>query len=159
MSEEIKKADDLENLELQAIEDEIEEIDAEVFEDIPAEKKGRLMRAMLIMRSSSHSGPLPCPEDLEKYNHIIPNGADRITIMAERQNFHRIEIEKVVVNSNNRQSSTGQWMGFLLALFCISSSVYLGAQGHDVLAGVLGGSTLISLITVFVLGKRAQKDE
>ena len=31
-----------------------------------------------------HSGPLPSPETLRQYNDIVPDGAERIMAMAER---------------------------------------------------------------------------
>jgi len=146
--------DDISNL--QEIEQEIEEVDPDALEDIPKAQKGRLLRAISMMVSSSHSGPLPRPEDLEKYNGIIPNGADRIMSMAEKQSQHRLEIEKSVIAANNRESGTGQWMGFILGVLCLSASVFLGLNGQPWLGGILGGSTIIGLATVFVLGKKAQ---
>jgi uncharacterized membrane protein len=42
---------------------------------------------------SVHSGPLPPPEDLAKYNMIVPDAAERILRMAEKQQAHRMELE------------------------------------------------------------------
>ena len=110
MSEDSKPIELPDSVDLQEIENEIEEVDPDALEDISPEKKGQLLRAISILQSTSHSGPLPSPDDLKKYDVIIPNGADRIMIMAERQNQHRIDIEKSVIKSNNTQSGTGQWM-------------------------------------------------
>lgn len=159
MSEDSKPMELPDSLDLQEIENEIEEVDPDALEDISPEKKGQLLRAISILQSTSHSGPLPSPDDLRKYDVIIPNGADRIMVMSERQNQHRIDIEKSVIKSNNSQSSTGQWMGFILGLGCICASVYLGVNNQPWLGGVLEGSTIIGLVTVFVLGKKAQKEE
>lgn len=159
MSEDEMPAELPDSSDLQEIENEIEEVDPDALEDISPQKKGQLLRAISVLQSSTHSGPLPSPDDLKKYNTIIPNGADRIMVMAERQNQHRIEIEKAVIKSNNHQSSTGQWMGFILGLGCISASVYMGVNNQPWLGGILGGSTIIGLVTVFVLGKKAQKEE
>jgi len=159
MSEDSKPIELPDSVDLQEIENEIEEVDPDALEDISPEKKGQLLRAISILQSTSHSGPLPSPDDLKKYDVIIPNGADRIMIMAERQNQHRIDIEKSIIKSNNTQSGTGQWMGFILGLGCICASVYLGVNNQPWLGGVLGGSTIIGLVTVFVLGRKAQKEE
>ena len=48
--------------------------------------------------SSSFSGPIPPPALLQKYNEIIPNGAERILAMAEKQSAHREYLEKRVVD-------------------------------------------------------------
>ncbi|MBI1739603.1 MAG: DUF2335 domain-containing protein [Acidobacteriales bacterium] len=49
---------------------------------------------------SRFSGPLPHPEDLAKYEQVLPGSADRIIRMAERQAEHRQNLEKTVVLSN-----------------------------------------------------------
>jgi hypothetical protein len=36
-------------------------------------------------RSVSYSGPLPHPSLLAKYNEVIPNGAERMMVMAENR--------------------------------------------------------------------------
>lgn len=71
---------------------------------------------MLLARrveSMSYSGPIPHPMLLKEFNDVIPNGADRIMAMAEKQSEHRINIEDKVVNANNRDSF---WVLFLLEL-------------------------------------------
>ena len=53
---------------------------------------------------SVHSGPLPSPEDLAKYNMIVPDAAERLLCMAENQQAHRMELEKKVVSSDIQRS-------------------------------------------------------
>jgi uncharacterized membrane protein len=43
--------------------------------------------------SSSFSGPLPPPNLLAQYNEVLPDGANRIVTMAERQAKHRQRLE------------------------------------------------------------------
>ncbi|EPM1459856.1 DUF2335 domain-containing protein [Elizabethkingia anophelis] len=151
----------LEALDLEEIQSDIEEVDPSVLEGMSLKEKEILLKAVRvtsIMQASHYSGPLPRPEDMEKYNQIIPNGADRIMQMAEKQNDHRISIEKQAVAANNSDSRLGQIFAFILALFCIGSSVYLGMNGQPWLGGVLGGSTLVALATVFIVGRKLQKD-
>ena len=57
-----------------------------------AEVVGR--RIIHAQHSEAFSGPIPPPDLLEKYNNIIPNGADRILAMAEQQQAHRQFMEK-----------------------------------------------------------------
>lgn len=156
MSDDFKPLEQVDSDELLEIENEIEEVDPEALEDISPEKKGQLLRAISVLQSSTHSGPLPSPDDLRKYDVIIPNGADRIMQMAEKQSEHRLGIEKSVIKANNRESSTGQWFGFILSVLFLCASVYLGVNGQPLLAGILGGTTIVGLATVFALGKRAQ---
>jgi uncharacterized membrane protein len=39
-------------------------------------------------------GPLPPPEDIQKFDAIVQGGAERIFDMAEREQAHRIEMEQ-----------------------------------------------------------------
>lgn len=43
----------------------------------------------LVKQQISFSGPIPHPDLLAQYDQIIPNGADRILLMAEAQSRHR----------------------------------------------------------------------
>lgn len=56
-----------------------------------------------------------------------------------------------------KQSSRGQIFGLIIAFFTLGSAVVLAMFGHEAVACVLGGSTVISLATVFVIGKREQR--
>ena len=55
-----------------------------------------------------HSGPIPPAEELSRYDQVIPNGADRIMAMAEAQSKHRMEMEALVLTSQQQQSARGQ---------------------------------------------------
>lgn len=111
-----------------------------------------------IHQRRSHSGPLPDPSTLVEYNNAVPDAAERIIQMAEKQQQHRMEIEKAVVFSSNRQSSIGQILGFIIALVCIGGAVYLALNGYEKTAIVIATTTIIGLCTIFVLGKKAQKE-
>lgn len=88
---------------------------AEVIKDLPEEKKQTLIKAWSVKKH--YSGPLPDGESIKIYDEVIPNGGDRLMSTVEKQLDHRIEIEKTGVKRSFNQSSTGQWMGFLLLLF------------------------------------------
>lgn len=68
-------------------------------------------------------GPLPPPEILQAYNKALPNGAERIVAMAERQSAHRQELEKAVVKGN----ATVQKIGVFASLFITLAAMSLGS--------------------------------
>lgn len=106
-----------------------------------------------------YSGPIPHPDILRGIEDIAPGSAAKVIQMALDQGKHRQEMERHVVRCQTNQSSTGQWLGFTIAMFGIIASVYLIATGHDVAGSVLGGIDLISLVSIFVLGKVAQNKD
>ena len=87
---------------------------AQVIKDLPKEKQQTLIRALSVKRH--YSGPLPDGESIKIYDEVIPNGGDRLMSTVEKQLDHRIEMEKTGVNRTFNQSSTGQWMGFAIAI-------------------------------------------
>jgi uncharacterized membrane protein len=131
----------------------------DALEITPIEKKKLYQAYVSIVKRTSFSGPLPPPEILNGYNDAVENGAERIMVMAEEQAKHRRELESHAIKEQLRQSKNGQIFGFIIALTLIGVSTLLGFYGQPVLGGILGGTTLVSLVTVFVIGKVTQKKE
>lgn len=71
---------------------------------------------------------LPAPEELARYEKVVPGGAERILEMAEQQSTHRREMEEKSVSAEIRGARIKQVLTFVLALA----------------TGVLGGILLIS---------------
>ena len=79
--------------------------------------------------------------------------------MAENQSGHRIELEKLAIKEELKQSSRGQLFGFILALIGMGIAFGMAYLGKDTVAGIFGTTTIIGLVTVFVIGKKEQKNE
>ena len=106
---------------------------------------------------SIHSGPLPAPEQLIKYNEATPNAADRIIKMAEKQLEHRKHIEEMAVSAQVRNSTIGILCGFTIGMTTVLCGTALMWHGNS-LAGfgsVLAG--LASLVGVFLYKKEPSK--
>ena len=147
--------------ELQELEKHLKETSPGVFNGMPPKKKEQLLRSIsyTLIQEKSHSGPLPDAETLERYNSIIPNGADRIMQMAENQQNHRMNIESEVISSNSSQSRLGQFFGFAIGVFGIGCGTFLAYNDHETVGGIIAGGTVISLVSVFVIGKKSQQKE
>ncbi len=133
-----------------------------VLSSLPKEKREIIRSAIFAMVEERHfSGPLPPPEDFAKYEEYLPGSADRILKMAEKQSDHRIASEKKIIDYKTNAGKTGQILGFILVLCCISASLILGLYGHDVLARWIGVTTVFCVAVVFVLNKipYSRKDE
>ncbi len=126
--------------------------------DLPAARV--TTRATMVRREvSTFSGPLPPPDILLRYNEAAPNAADRILRMAEEQAHHRQKMEWKALTSDANRSRWGLVCGLIVALAFGVGSVLLGLNGHDTLGAVLGGSTLLGLVTVFVTGTVIRRNE
>lgn len=145
--------------ELQELEEELKNINPKVFEGLTKNKKLDILQSLsfTLIQEKSHSGPLPDAETLIRYNSVIPEGADRIMKMAENQQKHRISIESNLVASQSSQSKLGQVFGLIIGLAGIGCGTYLATIGQEVVGSIIAGGTVVSLVSVFVLGKKSQK--
>jgi uncharacterized membrane protein len=113
----------------------------------------RTANVQVIQRITSyHSTPLPDAEALSAYAKLIPNGADRIMSLVEREATHRHQHE----SAETLQVVRGHWMAFTLTLALSSGGVCLGLLGHDWLAAVLCTTTIGAVITTLVVDSRSR---
>lgn len=105
----------------------------------------------------NYSGPIPHPDLLLGYEKVIPGSADRILIMAEKQSNHRIEIEKYVIENQQKQSRLGQIFAFILAIIGLSIGTILAILGRELVASIIFGTTILGLVAVFISGKQYQR--
>ncbi len=124
----------------------------------PIEPK-RSALARLEYRSVEFRGPIPPPALLLEYDEVLPGAADRILTMAESQARHRQEMEMLYLKGQSERSDRGQWFGLIVALSGFAVAGLLGTQGHAVAAATIVGADLIALVSVFVIGKRAERTE
>lgn len=123
---------------------------AEVISELPKEKKKAILRALTVKQH--YSGPLPDGDSIKIYNDVIPNGGDRLMSTVEKQLDHRISLEKIGIKRTFNQSSTGQWMGFTIAILFGGIAWDLARNGHEVVASILGTVDLVALVSIFIIG-------
>ena len=151
---------------LKKIEQQLIKASPNLFKGIPDLKKVEILRLFSMSLSveqiierkiTAHHGPLPQWEDLEKYGQIIPNGADRIMSMAEKQQEHRMTLETKAISEQLSQSKLGQIFGLIIGLTAIIGGVFCIMQGHEWSGAFLGGGGLTGLVSVFVIGRKKQE--
>ncbi len=100
--------------------------------ELPADEQERISAMIaLSVQKSSWKGPIPPPDILKEYNEAVPDGAERILSMAERQSEHRMELESTVVTGELKQSGKGQNYAFIIVILVLIASFYLIYTGHD----------------------------
>jgi uncharacterized membrane protein len=130
----------------------------EILSTLPKDQRAKLLE-IVSARVVERHGPIPPPEDIAQYNKHIPNGADRIMVMAERQADHRRDMERLIVAGQLKQSSRGQIFGLSIGIFGIAVGAAVALQGHDVVGGAIAGATVVSLVYAFITGQRSQRQE
>lgn len=124
---------------------------------VPAKDTPKIIRTQTALQA--FSGPIPPPDLLDKYNQMIPDGADRILKMAERQSAHRQYIEKWVIIGGTILS----YLGVLCAAGIAFGALFFGSKliqnGYIISGSALGGGGLTGLVAAFIYGTRSRKEE
>lgn len=106
---------------------------------------------------SHRSSPLPPPDEFREYADMIPDGADRLMKMAERQQAQQHAVE--------RRQEHRATLGVVCATTSVSGTLLLSGYGfytgHAVEAAAVFGATITAIVTVFIRGTatRSDKDE
>ena len=97
------------------------------------EKVGHLVARMIAVSQESFSGPMPHPDILRGYKELIPDAPERILQMAEQEQKHRIDVEKQMLEQNNKNivesakaNKRSQIIAFILA-FILLKEIKLGS--------------------------------
>ena len=72
-----------------------------------------------------HQGPLPSPNDLARYEKVMPGLGDTIVSMATSEQAHRHKMETLAVKS----FSVGPWLAFVLGMSSLAAAVILLLNG------------------------------
>jgi uncharacterized membrane protein len=99
---------------------------------------------------------LPPPEILEYYEKIRPGFADRIVAAFESQGEHRRSLENRTLVAQVELARRGQLFGFILGLTALTGGTLAAVLGAQWAGGFIGGSGVVGLVSVFVLGQRAR---
>lgn len=109
-------------------------------------------------QQSTFSGPIPPPSVLEGYERLIQGAAERILVMAESDAKHQQEIEFAALRAAEGEVKRGQLFGFIIGLTALGASMLALAMGSPAVAGVIGGTTVVGLVSVFIIGRVIKPD-
>lgn len=107
--------------------------------------------------SKFQSAPVPPPDFLEGYNQQIPDGANRLFILVEKQTDHRIKQESDVIATQNKATLRGQWMAIAVVAVLCAIAYHAMLLGHIELAGFIFTSTIVGVASVFITGKTSMR--
>jgi uncharacterized membrane protein len=141
----------------------IKTVAGKTFESIPKSERPKVAQIVgsVVFQSSiqQFSGPLPPPEHLREYEQIVPGAAERLIKMAEDQSVHRRGLENRVIDAQIRQSDRGQWMAVAVAMLFLAGSIWVTLAGFPWVGSILGGTTVASLVGIFITSKWQQKKD
>jgi uncharacterized membrane protein len=140
-------SENTELLELQEIPDDIliEEL-AERFEKDP--KKG--VQRITATSTHTHSGPLPDPDTLIRYEQAQPGLLERVVHMAEKEQEHRHTMENLLVSSKVETDRKGHNLGALLVIFILLICVFVIMNGFPKEGAAIAVTTITGIAAIFV---------
>lgn len=107
----------------------------------------------------SYSSPFPNPALVKQYNDISPGLGTDLVKQGMKQTDHRMSLEKSWLSNTTVRS----WGGLISGLLIIGYLGHLGYElamgGHDAVAGVIFGTTILSVAGIFVIGRNQQEKE
>jgi len=112
-----------------------------------------------VTHSHIHLGPLPPPEQLIGYNEVVPNGAERIFVLAEKQAAHRQSLETRRLEADIKRSLRGLAAGFTVTILALFVSAFLIYYGHDFAGASIFGVSLVAIVIAFASGSLIRKKQ
>lgn len=105
-----------------------------------------------------YAGPLPAPDMLRDYDGVVDNGAERIMVMAEKEQNHRHKWETSALAIENSATKLSLFGGLIVALVLIAGAIYSVYLGHISIAVVFLSGPAIGMV-VQILNWRKRRAE
>jgi uncharacterized membrane protein len=101
---------------------------------------------------------------LEQYRQMDPSFPERFLAMAEQEQAHghKLEMERQLVDAQVSRELVGlERLGIFLAFGVVAifaaAGIWLGLGGHDWLAGAVFGTSMVSIVGLFL--RQPQKEK
>lgn len=102
------------------------------------------------IQSAMWAAPLPPPNVLQDYDHIVENGAERIVRAWEIEGEHRRNQENRDQRMFWLNAITGKVFALVFVLSALAATAYAIHMNQPWLAGVLGSTTLAIVVGAFI---------
>lgn len=122
-------------------------------------KDPELKQTLSVVSRKSFSGPLPPPHILAEYNEIVPDAAERIFQLTEREAKFRHDINNASLQGDIKKDKRGQWMGFSIALAGFACATIMVLNGYEIAGSVIAAFDIVGLVAVFVIGRRGLQED
>ena len=103
------------------------------------------------------SSPIPPGPVLQGINSVIPDGAERVLRMTEKDQDHAHRMDRRQIDYPFIYQFAGLVLGALVAVSGLVGAVYCIVNNHPTAGGVIFTGTLVSIVGILVRGAWAQK--
>lgn len=111
-----------------------------------------------ITQVQSWHGPLPAPEDLKKYDIVVPGAAERILSMAEEEMKHRHKREDKTLKYHGNLIITSTILAFLCVIVLAGILCFAIYVHSDTAAIATAIGAIAAVAGLFTYSKSKQKN-
>lgn len=112
-----------------------------------------------VMQSESHSGPIPSPAQLAKYDVVRPGTADVIVNEYQANSAHVRNMEKQALSALKSDNDLNRRVAERLVWGSLASVIGLALSGHDAVATAVAITTVGAVIAGFLTGRKPATEE
>lgn len=102
----------------------------------------------------SWEGPLPSPQTLEAFRHIVPDAPERIIRQWELEADHRREYEMTALKGSITRDERGQGAAILFALSALAAGIIALFLGHPAFATGIVTTTIVAVVSAFLYHRK-----
>ena len=138
--------------------DEDSPIPSNLIQHIPEEIRPALIQHLLFYREQ-YAGPIAHPRIVAGYEKYQSGSANRILALAEEQQRHRFELERIGLEAAIQRDRRGTYLGFMLSMAIITMGIYAIAVGVALAGVAVVGGTAATVAGVYVYSHRRSREE
>jgi len=113
----------------------------------------------LNIMAAIRQGPLPPPEEMQKYESLYPGATKSLFDNFITQTNHRIELEKITIQGDNKRADKAQRNSFIIAMTILLLAAflfYIGKDGYAIAAII---TAIAPIIIAFISSSIFRKKE
>lgn len=106
--------------------------------------------------STTTDSPILPIEQIERLREIAPHRVDWVFDQTQIESDSRRTETKRINTMVFVERMAGLFFALLVSILGIGAAVYLALQGKEITASIIGGGTLVGLVTAFVAGRKQE---
>lgn len=152
--EDVEDVEDVEDEEIEELAGQVTKVikkEPELLERIMDDEQVRKM--VMVRQSSFYSGPLPPFEIMRGYEEHCPGATKQFIDMLENNQTHDNRMHEKVVDATIERDKENRKYAYYLTIIALIIAAVLGLFGHDWLGGIIGSTTILTILATFILNK------
>ena len=118
--------------------------------------KMQARKGQVDVSSTTTDSPILPIEQIERLKEIAPHRVEWVFDQTQVESTNRRTETKRINTMLFVERMAGLIFALLISILGIGAAVYLALQGKEITASIIGGGTLVGLVTAFVAGRKQE---